>query len=416
MNTLILDASCGELRVMLLSSEGEPIEIRLGEPEEQAEGAVYLARVERISPRLNAAFVDIGTEKNAFLPMEHKDALKMGSFLPVQGVARQENGDKGFRVRRDLQLSGRLLVYLPEGGKVRCSSRIADPDERKRLTELAGSLLTETEGAVLRTAAQGASKEDLSEEIASLRERMREIASHAETRLRPGLLWRPSPSEQILSTYASQEVGRIVTNDEALMPELRAAARKWIPGAEIQFFSEDRTLLCDAFGLDEAIRKALHRKLYTPSGGTVIVDLCEAMTVYDVNSGGSDKGRDPEEAALLLNLEAARLIARHLRLTGIGGIVMIDFIDMRKKENRDLVLAEMRGHMKNDPAASEVYAIGPLGIMQLSRKRTGLSLHRLLRSPCHTCGGQGTEPSDDWREADRKRAERRAALSGAERD
>ena len=414
MNTLILDAFRGQTRAMLLSPEGDPVEIRLAEAEEESCGAVYLAHVERISMRLRAAFVDIGAEKNAFLPLEKECTLKQGEYLPVQGVAVQENEDKGFRVRRNLQIPGRFLVYLPGAGKVRCSSRITDPEERARLMQLAEECLSGKEGAILRTGAQGASPEELRSEIEALRACAHRISERAKTELRPGLLWRPAAAERILSSFASQGIGVIVTNDADLADDLRTAAGERMPGAEVRYFREDRSLLCDAYGLDAAIRKTMQRKQWLPSGGTVIVDICEAMTVYDVNSGGSAKGSDPEEAALALNLEAARLIARHIRLTGIGGIIMIDFIDMRRKENRDAVLREMRTLVKEDPGSVEAYAIGPLGVMQLSRKRTGISLERALRAACRACGGRGTVPSAAWMEEDRARALRRAELSGAE--
>ena len=414
MNTLIIDVFRETARMMLLSPEGKPIEIRFEEEEERSNGAVYLACVERISAQLHAAFVNIGTEKNAFLPLSGDEELKPGGFLLVQGVSDQENKDKGFRVRGDLQIAGHFLVYLPAAGKVQCSSKIKDQKERERLIQTVRELLRAEEGAVIRTAAEGVSGETLRAETEKMRKRMEWLSERAKTQLHPGLLWRPPMAERILNAYMSQDVGVVVTNNEDLADELRVIAEEWTPEIRIQFFREDKNLLCDHYGMDAMIRKAVQRKQWLPSGGYVIVDFCEAMTVYDVNSGGSAKGNDPEEAAFHLNKEAARLIAQHLRLANIGGIVMIDFIDMRRKENRDAILVEMRRLVKGDPAGVDAYAIGSLGVMQLSRKRTGLSLERKLRTVCRFCGGRGTEPSAAWVEADRRRALRRAALSGTQ--
>ena len=412
--TLVFDRSFGWTR-MMLTEDGVPLELRVQAPGEEGSGTVYLGRVTRVVPRLSAAFVDVGTERNAFLPLRDGDRLKGGSMLPVQAVSLQTSESKGMRVRRGVQLAGRTAVYLPEGGRKGCSGRIADPEERRRLLSLAEEALLPGEGVILRTAAAGEDGTEIQSEIGRLRTQWEEILRHAETMRAPGVLYEDDWAVRMTDARASQEIAEIITNDDGIASRLLARQADGVmdPNIRIIRFREDKQLLCDTTGLGGAILQAEKRKQYLPGGGFLVVDECEAMTVYDVNSGGA-RGSDPECSALAVNLEAARAAAAHMRLAGCGGIIAIDFIDMTREEDRDEVLKEMRRCLKDDPAASSAFPIGPLGVMQVSRKREGHSLMRALRAPCGACGGRGLAPSPERLALDRLLALRRKECAGSD--
>ena len=362
-----------------LVEDGRVSEIRyfdLNAPEQNS--AVYLSRVESLQPALDAAFVDIGSGREAFLPLEGKK-IKQGDYLIVQGFAAQTNPDKRYRVSHRICLAGRWLVYQPGKGKISISGEIRDAAAREKLKMLLGGQLEEGEGAILRTAAAAASESDLAAELETLRREWRQMEARAQTERVPGVLRAYGYEDELISRFLNKPVQKVLTDDEACYQHLLQIRE------EGQLAGETEVCLTSGqdrapgvlYGVDTAEEKALHRVHWLPCGGYLTVDYCEALTVYDVNSGKTNPKGGGEETALKVNLEAAVAAARHLRLCNTGGIVIIDFIDMARQEHRSLLEETLRRTLKEDSAMTKVYGLTRLGLMELTRKRSGLQLRQV---------------------------------------
>ena len=414
--TIAIDRSCGVTRAAVLE-DGALCEVHIErETEVSQTESLFYGRVQAIKTSVCAAFVDIGMELNAFLPLREGAALRAGDWVIVQGAASQSVKTKGLRVTDRPMLAGKWLVLLPGERGVRLSKKIRDEALREQLRTAAGEICPEGFGLIVRTAS-AASPDALREEAQELLSRWREIERRAAGMTKPGLLWERDPLHRALARdLGGLELARVTVNDAACYEDLLAEQSAGRIGERTQIALYDECargmLLFDVLGLDAQIDRALRGRVWLPCGGELVIDPCEAMTVIDVNSGKMTLGRDVEETALRVNLEAAEEIARQLRLRDIGGIVVIDFIDMAREEHREQLIARMREAAARDRSPVRVEGMTRLGLMEMTRKRKGEELRRRLCAPCGHCAGAGEVISPQETAFRALRDVRRRALSG----
>jgi ribonuclease G len=372
---------------------------------------IYKGRVSRVLPGMQAAFVDIGLERTAFLHASDiakkvlpdgdqavqsapdiRELVREGAEVLVQ-VVKDPLGNKGARLSTFITLPSRFLVLLPSGSGVGVSSRIDDDAERDRLR----SLLEELQGGspgygiIARTAAEGASRESLQADLEFLRKLWSSVQEQARRSKACCLVHEDLQLPmRILRDLVSTDVERILIDSEADFQKLKEFTAGFLPEAEskLELYTRRRPIF-DLHGTEDEIRKALDRSIPLKSGGYVIFDQTEAMTTVDVNTGGYVGHRNLEETIFRTNLEAAVAIARQLRLRNLGGIIIIDFIDMEEPDHRQRVLAALEEAMARDHARHQMTPVSPLGLVEMTRKRTRESLQHILCEECPSCSGRG---------------------------
>ncbi len=387
-------------------------------------GNVYLGRVQNVLPSMEAAFVDIGKGRNAVLyagevdwkalgaegkPRRVEEALKSGQTVLVQ-VTKDPVGHKGARLTSQISLPGRFLVYVP-GGQTSGISRKLPDTERNRLKNLLKTILPEEAGVIIRTAAEGATEEQLTRDVSALTARWDDITAKVKTGSAPALLYgEPDLMIKVVRDLFNEDFGSLqVQGADAwdmieayvnhVAPDLAERASRW--GDD----SGDHRDVFAAHRIDEQIAKGLDRKVWLPSGGSLVIDRTEAMTVVDVNTGKfTGSGGNLEETVTKNNLEAVEEIVRQLRLRDIGGIIVIDFIDMVLESNRDLVLRRLVECLGRDRTRHQVAEVTSLGLVQMTRKRIGTGLLEAFSESCEHCLGRGvvvhTEPVEVRKRAD----------------
>jgi len=371
-------------------------------------GNVYLGRVQNVLPSMEAAFVDIGKGRNAVLyagevnwdaaglsdsaPRKIEHVLKTGQSVLVQ-VTKDPIGQKGARLTSQISLPGRYLVYVPGGGMSGISRRLPD-QERSRLKSILKNLIPEEAGVIVRTASEGASEEELERDVQRLKAQWEDIQEQAEnpSTSAPSLLYsEPDLTVRVIRDIFNEDFQKLVVQGETawddinnylghIAPELTAKIEKWTGSRDM--FVEHR--------IEEQLAKAFDRKVYLPSGGSLVIDRTEAMIVIDVNTGKFiGKGGNLEETVTKNNIEAAEEIARQLRLRDMGGIIVIDFIDMALESNRDAVLRRLVECLGRDRTKHQVAEVTSLGLVQMTRKRVGQGLIEAFSTTCESCGGRG---------------------------
>ena len=371
-------------------------------------GNVYLGKVQNVLPSMEAAFVDIGKGRNAVLYAgevnwdesglsDNKErkierVLKTGQSVLVQ-VTKDPIGQKGARLTSQISLPGRYLVYVPGGGMSGISRRLPD-SERNRLKDVLKDLITDEEGGIVRTAAEGASEEELTRDVVRLKAQWDDIKKKSEnsSTKAPSLLYgEPDMTIRVIRDIFNEDFRKMtVQGVDAwedihnylghIAPELMSKVEKWTGAKDV--FTENR--------VDEQLAKALDRKVFLPSGGSLVIDRTEAMVVIDVNTGKFiGKGGNLEETVTKNNLEAAEEIARQLRLRDLGGIIVIDFIDMVLESNREQVLRRLVECLGRDRTKHQVAEVTSLGLVQMTRKRVGQGLIEAFSTTCDHCGGRG---------------------------
>jgi len=371
-------------------------------------GNVYLGRVQNVLPSMEAAFVDIGKGRNAVLyagevnwdaaglsdgaPRKIEHVLKTGQSVLVQ-VTKDPIGQKGARLTSQISLPGRYIVYVPGGAMSGISRRLPE-QERSRLKSILKNLIPEEAGVIVRTSSEGASEEELERDVARLKAQWEDIFAKSESSSTsaPSLLYsEPDLTVRVIRDIFNEDFNKMsVQGDEAwdeinnylghIAPELTAKIEKWT-GARDMFVEHK---------IEEQLAKAFDRKVYLPSGGSLVIDRTEAMIVIDVNTGKFiGKGGNLEETVTKNNLEAAEEIARQLRLRDMGGIIVIDFIDMALESNRDQVLRRLVECLGRDRTKHQVAEVTSLGLVQMTRKRVGQGLIEAFSTTCESCGGRG---------------------------
>lgn len=372
-------------------------------------GNVFLGRVQNVLPSMEAAFVDIGRGRNAVLyagevnwdaagldgqPKRIEFALKSGDPVLVQ-VTKDPVGQKGARLTSQISLPGRYLVYVPDGSMTGISRKLPDT-ERSRLKSTLKRVVPESAGVIVRTAAEGASEEELARDVERLSAQWEEVQEKAKTASPPSLLYgEPDMTVRVIRDIFNEDFKKVIISGSdawqvvddyvaAVAPDLRDRLEKWTGSKDV--WTE--------FRVDEQLAKALDRKVYLPSGGSLVIDRTEAMTVVDVNTGRfTGQGGNLEETVTANNLEAAEEIVRQLRLRDIGGIIVVDFIDMVLESNRDQVLRRLLECLGRDRTKHQVAEVTSLGLVQMTRKRVGQGLLEVFSTTCDHCNGRGINVS-----------------------
>jgi ribonuclease G len=373
-------------------------------------GNLYLGRVSRVLPGMQSAFIDIGLERAAFLhvadlwqsrvmaggaeqpaaPIEK--LLFEGQSLIVQ-VIKDPTGTKGARLSTQISIAGRLLVYLPQDPHIGVSQRISDEAGRQALKARLQRLMPEDEkgGFIVRTLAEDAEDAELSADIDYLRLRARQIQDEARRNRAPALIYRELDlAQRVLRDLASESTAAIVVDSAPALEAMREFTRVYMPSLaqRLKLHNSDRPLF-ELRGVDAEIDQALARRVNLKSGGYLVIDQTEAMTTIDVNTGSYVGGRNFADTIFRTNLEAAHAIARQMRLRNLGGIIIVDLIDMDDESHRASVLAELRKAVERDRTRVTVNGLTSLGLVEITRKRTRESISRLLCEPCPMCSGRG---------------------------
>ena len=423
---ILINAGARETRVAILEDD-QLVELLVERPDSRRMvGDIYLGKVEAVLPGIQAAFVNIGTEKAAFLhasdlvydeggdPEEPDDdddsdesssraskrraaapsieeVLKKGQDLLVQ-VSKEPISTKGPRVTAQISLAGRFIVYMPSASRVGVSRKISDREERRRLKELVGAVLPDDAGGVIvRTVGEDASQETFGRELNTLINTWKRIKRknrfmrapaqiHRETNLTRGLV-RDLFSDKVDSLVVDSRTvhDEIIEYLKGVAPELADRVKVY----------EESVPLFDKWNIETEIRDLFKRRCDLPSGGYLIIEPTEALVSIDVNSGRFVGKKDPEKTILKTNVEAAREVARQLRLRDVGGIIVCEFIDMESQANRDRVLQELRNHLTRDRARTKEFAVSDLRLIEMTRQRVRQSHLQSMTAPCPTCSGTG---------------------------
>jgi ribonuclease E len=367
-------------------------------------GNIYLGKVQNVLPGMEAAFVDVGRGRNAVLYAGEvsydeeieghapriEQVLRSGQNVMVQ-VTKDPIGGKGARLTQQVSLPGRYLVLVPNSQVFGISRRLPDK-ERQRLKDILKRIKPVDDGLIVRTAAEGADGADLEADLARLVEEWKVIEKSAKKGRAPRLIYEePELTIRVVrDLFTAGEFKEIVTDSVPVFDQVIAYLQGVAPDLVSKVHVHDGPLpLFETFHVTEQIHKALDRKVWLPSGGYLVIDRTEAMTVIDVNTGKHVGKANLEETVTKTNLEAAEEIARQLRLRDIGGIIIIDFIDMLLEKNKEKVLNAIRTAMAQDKTRSQVFDIGPLGLLEVTRKRVSAGLLESFSETCPTCEGRG---------------------------
>ena len=378
-------------------------------------GNIYLGKVMRVLPGMQAAFVDIGLERASFLHVNDmvtldadgvevrseesrdiRDVVSEGQTLMVQ-VVKDPIGTKGARLTTHLSVSSRYLVFMPQSRHIGISQRIEDDDERSRLKMLVESVVQEEYtdrigGFIIRTAAEGVERAAIESDARFLVRLWNKLGQRDTARTAPALVHEDLPlTLRTLRDVVRPSVEKIRIDSNENHERLRDFAAEFVPEAvsKIEMYSGDRPIF-DLYGIEDEIEKALSRRVQLKSGGYLIIDQTEAMTTIDVNTGAFVGSRNLEETIFKTNLEASIALARQLRVRNLGGIIIVDFIDMTDPEHRRQVLRSLEKALERDTAKNALTGVSELGLVQMTRKRTRESLEHTLCETCSTCQGRGT--------------------------
>jgi len=422
---IFVNSTAQESRIAIME-DGVLAEFLVERKEERTiAGNIYKGKLTRVLPGMQAAFVDIGLEKAAFLhasdfstgpetvssliaaagdEIEFDDAPKpspprrvplekqvsRGQEILVQ-VAKDPLGTKGARVTSHVSLPGRYMVFMPNSKHIGISRRIEDEDERRRLKEIAQSIITDEGGFILRTACEGRSKREIQGDLRFLTKLWKRIQQKAESATAPVLIHQDLDLiARTVRDYFTTETNQVVVDSAKDYRRVLDFVRQFMPRfkSKVAQYSE-REPIFEHHGIEEKIAKALERKVWLRSGGHIIIERTEALTAVDVNTGRFVGKRNQEETIFKTNLEAAQEIERQLRLRNVGGIIILDFIDMEKEANRKNVYEALKEALKRDKARTNILKISELGLVEMTRQRTRESLENQLLSPCPYCEGRG---------------------------
>jgi ribonuclease E len=377
----------------------------------QIDGNIYRGRVQNVLPGMEAAFVDIGIPKNAVLyhgdvrydrdDVEQdagqsrpriEDVLRPGQTILCQ-VTKNPIGAKGARLTQEVSLPGRFAVLVPNSSAFGISKRLGD-NERRRLRRIIDDVRPDGHGLIVRTAAEGVSADELARDVSTLMEQWRGIEAEAGRGTAPGLLYRePDLAVRILREELNSEYRAVVIDDYDLYEDVRGYVERVSPelADRVEYHDpDDEPLpLFERYHVHEQLHKALDRKVWLPSGGSLIIERTEALTVIDVNTGKNVGSTNLEETVFRNNLEAAEEVARQLRLRDIGGIIVIDFIDMEVADNRTKVASALKTALARDKTRTQVFDISELGLVEMTRKRVSEGLIESVSTVCEVCSGRG---------------------------
>jgi ribonuclease G len=428
----ILMSTTGEETRVAILEDDVLVELLVERPDSaRIVGDIYFGKVEAVLPGIQAAFVDIGTEKAGFLHVSDvaleeegveeepaaavdddaaadeerngsgkrrarryppiQDLVQKGQDLLVQ-VSKEPISTKGPRVSAHISLPGRFLVYMPQSDHVGVSRKIEDREERTRLRALAREILPEGAGGlIVRTVGEELTRETFQRELNSLLSTWKQIQRRAARTRAPAVVHREAKlTKGIIRDLFSVKVDSLIIDSPAVYEEVRQYLDSVDPSLiqRVHLYDDVRPLF-DKYEIESEIQEAFQRRVALPSGGYIIIEPTEALVSIDVNTGRYTGKKDPEKTILRTNLDAAREIARQLRLRDVGGIVVCDFIDMESKQNREKVLQELRTYLGRDRARTKAFQVSELGLIEMTRQRVRPSLYHSQTEPCPTCAGTG---------------------------
>jgi len=413
---LIINVTFSEIRMAFLEN-GIPVEFFIERKHEKnIVGNIYKGRVSRIVPGMDAAFIDIGLDKSAFLYVgdiildrtmyeEFDDldsvpvielseriegVLEEGQEIIVQ-VSREPIGQKGTRVTSKITLPGRLLVLMPSIQHIGVSRRIEDEKERKRLAQLLKEICPKGFGLIARTASEGKTEEELKNDLSFLLRIWESIQEKARHTRAPSILHQDlGMIFRVIRDIYSHNLRKIIIDDQLITENVKQFINEYLPdgNCEVVYFDEKDPIF-EVYGIEIDIAKLSQKKIWLKSGGYIVFDYTEALTVIDVNTGKYLGKKDLEDTILRTNLEAVKEIAYQIRLRNIGGIIIVDFIDMEKKESKEMVFQALIDALKKDRIKTYVYPISELGLVQITRKRTRHNIVNILTDVCPACDGAG---------------------------
>ncbi len=427
--TILISTDLSELRVAVLE-EGRTVETYI---ERRGAGSIagniYKARVDNVLASHDAAFVDFGEPKNGFLQIKDvvlpgmsttarrrkkiTDLLQNGQDILVQ-IEKNPMKTKGARVTMELSIAGRFLVLTPGGEGSGVSKRLPD-GERERLRKLVKQLETEDVGVIARTAAAGATLEDLERDLRFLRKIWAQVEARAKAAPSKTIVYQDGDlSLRVIRDLLNRNVDKVIVDTERQHRRILG----WVRTTQPEFTDRielhtGNTPLFEQYGVETAIRSTLNRRVDLPSGGYLLFDYAEAFTVIDVNSGGSNRQNGLEDTALRTNTESAREVMRQLRLRDIGGIIVIDFIDMDRETNRKSLLAVLQEELAKDRTKTYLVDISPLGLVEMTRQKVTDGVRETLTSICPTCGGEGRVLSQDTMAVEAERKLRKIARTSS---
>ena len=413
---LIINVTFNEIRMAFLEN-GVLVEFFIERKNDKnMVGNIYKGRVARIVPGMDAAFVDIGLEKSAFLYVgdimldkamyeEYEDSdlvfpveineriegvLEEGQELIVQ-VSREPIGQKGTKVTSKITLPGRLLVLMPATQHIGVSRRIDQEEERKRLAAILKEVCPKGFGLIARTASESKSTEELTSDLGFLMRIWESIQEKAKHTRAPSILHQDlGLILRVIRDLHSHNLKKIIIDDEALYRKIGEFLKEYLPEQRCEaIYFDEKDSVFEAYGIEIDVAKLAQKKIWLKSGGYIVFDYTEALTVIDVNTGRYLGKKGLEDTILRTNLEAVKEIAYQIRLKNIGGIIVVDFIDMERKESRELVFQALMEALKKDRIKTFVYPISEIGLVQMTRKRTRHNIVNMLAEPCPLCDGTG---------------------------
>ncbi|GAF64056.1 RNAse G [Bacillus sp. TS-2] len=414
MRKIYFNMNTPERRAAIMEKD-EVVEMMIERPiENRIVGNVYLGKVTNVLPGMQAAFVDIGREKNGFIYRDHlltyhlsqkdeADKLKssvseyvnQGETIFVQ-VIKEGFGKKGPRLTSVISLPGRYLVYMPNGGYVGVSKKIEPESERERLKKLGATLLNEQEGVVLRTICAGVSAEILEQELQYLREIWLDLSRGYSEKKAPFLLHQDSGLfEKMIRDFAHETIDEIVIDHLPDYYRLQNIMRPYPHLSKALKLYKGKENIFSHYGIEKELEKALKRQVWLKNGAYLMIDQTEALTVIDVNTGKYTGKTNLEDTVMKTNIEAAKEIARQLRLRDIAGIIIVDFIDMRTEDSKQKLLKVLKESLRGDRTKTNVLGLTDLGLVEMTRKKIRENLQSSLSKHCPTCHGKGTVLSDE---------------------
>jgi ribonuclease G len=423
---MLISHDTHETRVAIVEDR-RLVELYIERPKRSVVGNVYLGRVRDVLPGMQAAFIDIGLEKNAFLYVDEvvtpegvqgvpkrdiQSLLKPGQQIMVQ-VIKDPMGTKGARVTTEVTLPGRFLVLMPFSPFVGISKKLPDP-ERERLSRVIEQMVPEGIGVIVRTAATGSADKDLEGDLEFLLRLWKRVQHQAREGLAPEVVYTEMDvALRLVRDAFGDEFRRLVIDDKRLYEKVLSFLRKTAPRlVKRVHLHKDKGVLFDAYGLQQDIDAAVLRTVPLPSGGHITIDKTEALTAIDVNTGSYVGRKNLEDTVVRTNLEAATEVVRQLRLRDIGGIIVVDFIDMEDPRNRQLVMTRVSEALERDRTKTRVSEMSRLGLVELTRKNVTDGLYGVLTEPCPMCHGEGRVLSDATRRISVERRLREVLVTG----
>jgi ribonuclease G len=403
-----------EMRVAILDPRGRLDNLYIERMlERQRTGEIYKAKVDSVLPGMNAAFLSLGDGRNGFLYLNDVGdmVVKPGMDMLVQ-VLKTPNRGKGARVSPRVSLAGRYLVLVPSNRDVGVSKRIEDADERSRLRSIARKLRPDGYGLIVRTMAEFCDEESLARDAGELMDAWLEVGRKAKKNTAPCLLHRDiGLVERILRDELTEEIGEVVVDSRDEFDNIASFIERFTTDArpELSLYKGNLPVF-EVYGIERAIEGMRDRKVWLPSGAYLVIDQTEALTVIDVNTGKFIGSKDLQDTVYHTNFEAAEEIARQMRLRAIGGIVVIDFIDMESPDDRNKLVESLQELFKGDRCKARVYGVTALGLVEITRKRARLDMRAIISRSCPFCGGLGWVDKEETVAMKVKRFLRRAVI------